>query len=333
MSQCLSLLLFGTSEFAIPAFRTIITSRKYDIKGIVTFPDAPSGRGQKLTPTPVKKLAEEFQLPVCMPTTLAGITLNETGQLIPNAANNIEEVNKLCEFTKDGIDGAVVISYGKIIPEALIKLPRSKIVNVHCSILPRWRGASPMQSAILEGDQETGVSIMAIEKGLDTGGVFALAKTVIGEEENFGSLQHRLAEMGAILLSEKLDAILNGTLKETPQSSAGVTYAHKFNKEDFAIKWESTALNISRRIRAFSPEPGMRSTLNGDLVKIFLATPGFHSAGGECGEIISVTHEAITVVTGDGTLAIKEMQFAGKKRLPISEILRGKKIIVGERFQ
>jgi methionyl-tRNA formyltransferase len=276
---------------------------------VVTQPDRPQGRGAKLLPPPVKELANAHSIPVLQP----------------------ERIKKgLDQFISDAsihgpFDVGVVIAFGQILPQAVLDLPRAGCVNVHASLLPRWRGAAPIQRAILAGDRETGVGLMKMEAGLDTGPVYAERRIDISAQDNLLSLHDRLGQEGAKLLSSELERIVRGELAPRTQPSEGVTYAAKVESAEAQIDWRQSAEQIDRVVRAFSPSPGAFTTLNGERLKIFKAraiTPP-HGASRDPGSIAIVDSRNLQVACGEGTLALEEVLLPGRKRLPVQEFLKG----------
>jgi methionyl-tRNA formyltransferase len=223
-------------------------------------------------------------------------------------------------------DLLVVVAYGQLLPLEVLHIPRVACLNVHASLLPRWRGAAPIQTAVLQGDAETGVSLMQMEAGLDTGPVYGTQQTAIGLAETAGLLQDRLAAIGGELLAAKLDIILAGQLQAVPQQAAGVTYAGRINKADGIIDWSQGAIAIDRRIRAFNPWPVAQTLLDGELLRCWSAVPSDSAgqASSPPGTVVGVEQQGIVVQTGDGLLILTEVQGPGKKRMPGSEFARSR---------
>lgn len=334
MTKRPSLVFVGTPQLAELALQRLHQTGLYDIAGVITQPDTPAGRGQKLTPPPVKVAAQTLGLPVFQPTSVRHIQLDSgTGKLFDPQNPDSE----ICKFLNSipKIDVFILVAYGKIIPRALLDFPRLGILNVHLSLLPRWRGAAPIHHALFAGDSETGVSIMKLAEGLDTGPVYATKKIPIAAEDNLGSLYSKLAELGASFLIETLPQILNGSLKATPQSEVGVSYAEKWDKADLVINWEEPADITLRRIRTSAPEPGARANFQGVPLKIFAAkrVPNQNFPSGVCGEVVEVTREELIVALPDGQyISLLELQFPGKTRMKTADILRGRAFKVGDRF-
>jgi len=324
------IVLFGTPAFAELAFRGVLEAGICDVPFVVTQPDRPSGRGMELTPPPVKKMAEEFGIPVFQPESLKGITFNQ--QLITTNTKN----SALCEALNSSapIDLLVVVAYGRIIPKALLDFTKMGALNIHGSLLPRWRGAAPIHRALAAGDQETGVCLMGLEEGLDTGPVFSKSSTPLAASDNFQTVHDRLALLGRELLLRDLPRILSRELLPVPQSEEGITYAEKWEKPDLEIQWAEPKETTLNRIRASTPFPGARTTLNGELVKIFKA-----SEGGQVGQdlapgtIYDLSGDRISVALTRGeSLSLEELQLQGRRRLSAGDIIRGRGIKIGDVF-
>jgi methionyl-tRNA formyltransferase len=227
-------------------------------------------------------------------------------------------------------DALVVAAYGLILPQAILDIPRLGAVNVHASLLPRWRGAAPIQRALLAGDPETGISIMRMDAGLDTGPVLLREALAIRPDDTAGTLHDRLAVLGARLLVAALDGLARGTLQATPQPAAGVTYAAKLEKHEARIDWTHPAAEIERQVRAFNPVPGATARVRGTEIKLWHAA--VVEGDGEPGTVIAIDPAGIVVAAGAGALRLEALQRAGGKRLPAGEFLRGFPLAVGERF-
>jgi len=297
----------GTPEFAAVALRAIVTAG-HDVPLVLTQPDRPAGRGMAMQPSPVKRLAEENGIAVFQPQTLKDAAAQER----VSAAH---------------ADVMVVAAYGLILPQAVLDMPRFGCINIHASLLPRWRGAAPIQRALLAGDGETGVCIMQVEAGLDTGPVLLRAACAIGAAENAATLHDRLAELGARLVVEALGKL---PLSAETQPATGVTYAHKIEKTEALIDWSKDAQELDRHIRAFNPFPGAQAQFGGQTVKLWRAEPV--KGSGEKGLILSVDRNSIVVACGSGALSIGELQKAGGKRLLVREFLAGHPLKAGDRF-
>ena len=301
----------GTPAFAAAALQALVESQ-FDVALVLTQPDRPAGRGLRQTPSAVKQLALHHGLSVAQPQTL----------------RNEEAVAQLQSTAAQAL---VVAAYGLILPPSVLDLFPAGCINIHASLLPRWRGAAPIQRAILAGDRETGISIMRMEQGLDTGPVY-LARTIpILADDSAGSLHDRLAALGARCIVEALASIEQGALKPLPQPADGVTYAHKITKTEAVIDWQRDAQDVGRQVRAFNPFPGAFSLLGKETVKIWR---GFAGVGGQGipGEILACRPDGIDVACGSGVLTITELQRAGSRRLSAAEFLRGLSPAPGARF-
>lgn len=304
----MKILFMGTPDFASEILRAIADTDN-EIVGVVSQPDKPKGRGHKLVPTDVKVTAEELGYTVYQPETLKDNAFSDT----------------LCELAPDVI---VVAAYGRILPEYILNYPQYGCINVHASILPKYRGAAPIQRAIINGDKETGVSIMRMEKGLDTGDIIAIAKTPIGEYETAGELFDRLAKLGGELLCKTLPSIENETAVYTKQNDYESTYAEKITKETAKIDWTCNSDKISKLICAMSPFPGAVTEYNGAMLKIYSAEKT--DGSGKCGEILGIEkNKGMKVACKDAAVYVKTVQFAGLKRMDIEDYARGHEIING----
>lgn len=297
----------GTPEFAAQALAAIIAAG-HEVPLVLTQPDRPAGRGMSLQPSAVKKLALAHALEVFQPQTL----------------KTAEAQARLAGLQADVM---VVAAYGLILPQAVLDLPRHGCLNIHASLLPRWRGAAPIQRALLAGDAETGVCIMQMEAGLDTGPILLRHAFPIADTDTSASLHDKLASCGAELIVKALSEL---PLAAETQPSAGVTYAHKIEKAEAVIDWSKTAAELDRHIRAFNPFPGAQSQLGGQTVKLWQArsAPG----QGEPGQVLAIDRQQIVIACGAGALAVSELQKAGGKRLPVQQFLAGHTLLVGDRF-
>jgi methionyl-tRNA formyltransferase len=275
---------------------------------VLTQPDRPAGRGRALAAGPVKQLALELGIPVLQPASLKA----------PEAQAQLAALAP---------DLMVVVAYGLLLPPAVLAIPRRGCVNVHASLLPRWRGASPIQAAVLAGDAETGVSIMQLEAGLDTGPVYATARVAIGPDETAGELEARLAELGAATLGGLLEDLLAGRRRPEPQPDAGVTYAGRIQKADARIDWQQPAVAIARRIRAWNPWPVAETVLDGQQLRCFAGDAlGAGPPAGDAvpGRILAADARGIEVQTGAGRLRLREVQAPGRQRVAAADFARGR---------
>lgn len=295
----------GTPEFAAKHLEALLLN-DYQICAVLTQPDRPAGRGRKITPSPVKQIALENGLRILQPETL-----------------HDEEVHtKLKELN---VDLLIDVAYGLIIPKAMLSMPKIDCINVHASLLPRWRGAAPIQRAILAGDKETGVTIMRVEEKLDTGPLFLKATTPIYDTDTTGTLTTRLAELGSRTLIKFLQQLEEGEVKPEPQNDEESSYAKKIEKSEAKIDWSQSAIYIHRQIRALNPWPIAQAEMDHKTVKIWQATPIINYVNETPGTIIRVDKDGVDVATSDGTLRIQMMQFANGKPLSITDILNSKK--------
>lgn len=303
----------GTPGFALPALRAIVESGGYGVVGVVTQPDRPRGRGRKPLPPPVKEAAMGYGLPVLQPETLRdAAAVRELAALRPEVV--------------------VVAAFGQILPPPVLELPPFGCLNVHASLLPRHRGAAPIETAILEGDSETGITVMKMEAGLDTGGILARRATPIAPDDTAVTLTDRLALMGAELLMETLPRWLGGELEPEPQDESLATYAPRFQKEDALADWSRPAEEIARRVRAFAQMRGVY-TCWGDLQLRILRAGAVPYAGDEPpGTVFEAgegAEKGIAVVTGEGALLIEEIQAPGRRPMPARDYARGARGFVG----
>ena len=301
------LIFAGTPEFAAQALAAIVAAG-HEVALVLTQPDRPAGRGMSLQPSPVKKLALEKGIEVFQPLSLKD----------PEAQQRIADIQA---------DVMVVAAYGLILPQLVLDLPRHGCINIHASLLPRWRGAAPIQRALLAGDAETGVCIMQMEAGLDTGPVLLRGAFPIESTDTTVSLHDRLAELGARLAVEALARL---PLPAEAQPLDGVTYAHKIEKAEALIDWTKSAAELDRHIRAFNPFPGAQAMFAGQTVKLWRAAPV--AGSGQAGQILSVDRNTVVVACGNGALAVSELQKAGGKRLPVQQFLAGHPLKAGDRF-
>jgi methionyl-tRNA formyltransferase len=287
----------GTPQFALPALRALLASR-HRVVGVLTQPDRPAGRGRELRASPVKLLAQEARLPLAQPSTL----------------KTAEGRAALAEWRPELL---VVVAYGLILPPVVLELPRLGCLNIHGSLLPRWRGAAPIQRAILAGDSETGVSIMQLEAGLDTGPVLLERRHPIGIQDTAGDIHDALSELGAAALLEAIDGLVAQKLLPRPQPVQGVTYAAKIDKAEARIDWTASATELDRKIRAFNPWPVAETMFAGETLRILRARVadenGEHATPGT---LLGLADDGLRVACGQGVLAVRELQRAGKR--PVS---------------
>ncbi len=304
----------GTPEFAVPSLERLILDG-HQVAAVLTQPDKPAGREKHLHAPPVKEFALEHQIPVHQP---AKIKTNE-------------EVRGIFESTKP--DACVVAAYGKILPEWLLAIPRLGCINVHASLLPKYRGAAPINWAIANGERETGVTIMQMDAGMDTGPVLAKRATRIGEQETAPELTARLAQLGAELLSETLPRIERAEIKPVPQDDSEATYAPLLKREDGLIDWRMSAREIANRVRAFQPWPGTHTQFRGSRLIIWRALEVFDPVGAsEPGTILSIGETMTIACAGSSALCVEEVQIEGKRRVSAREFANGARLKVGDRI-
>lgn len=306
----MSIIFAGTPDFAAASLAAVLDAG-FPVSLVLTQPDRPAGRGMTLHPSPVKRLALERGLPVYQP-----VSLRDAEAQAQLAARQPELM--------------IVAAYGLILPQAVLDIPRRGCVNVHASLLPRWRGAAPIQRAILAGDAASGVCLMGMEQGLDTGPVFRAVETPISDADTGRSLHDRLAGLGARLLVDNLPQLLAGALPPVPQPAVGVTYAAKLDKAEAPLDWRRPAVELHRQVRAFDPVPGATARLDGVLLKIWAAMPA--AGAGRPGQVLAVDRQGIVVACGDGALRLTELQKPGGKRLPVGQFLAGHALTPGATF-
>ena len=305
------IIFFGTPDFAVPSLRALLGAG-HEVVSVVTQPDRPHGRSRSVVVAPaVKVAAEQSGVPVLQPDKPVGVQL-------------IDQLSAL------GADLGVVVAYGHILRPQVLAIPRLGMINVHASLLPRWRGAAPIQWAIRSGDRNTGVTIMQMEAGLDSGPVWHTRSIPIGPNETGGTLTERLSVLGAEALIEALPLLSSGA-RPVIQDEAGVTLAPKIDRTVARIDWNEPAEKLAHHVAAFDPVPGAWRTLAGADVKLFGAKGAKGAKGAEPGTVLSAD-DLLHIATGDGSLIVSEVQPAGKKRQPVAEWVRGRGVVVGARF-
>ncbi|WP_370520624.1 methionyl-tRNA formyltransferase [Thioalkalivibrio sp. XN279] len=300
------LVFAGSSDFAVPSLEAL-AGGSWEVSGVLTQPPRPTGRRRRLMPTPVGQRAAELGLE-----TLTPVTLRDPASVAQLAALRPEVL--------------VVVDYGLILPGLVLSLPAHGCVNGHASLLPRWRGAAPIQAAILAGDATTGISIMSMDKGLDTGPVYKMQDTNIGELETAGELRTRLAAMCAELLAATLPEIVAGRLRPRPQDETFASYAGKITPEDAEVHWQGAAIELARRIRAFAPRPGAWTTWRGQRLKLHRAG-ALAEAEGPPGRVWRAGPEGIDVATGLGSVRLLELQAPGGRVLVARDFLNGRALL------
>ncbi|MEO5329915.1 MAG: methionyl-tRNA formyltransferase [Magnetococcus sp. THC-1_WYH] len=302
----------GTPDFAVPSLAALMAGPDH-VVGVLTQPDRPSGRGMRLQPSPVKQYALGQGLSVYQPETLRH----------PDSLSLLQRLEP---------DLVVVTAYGLILPPAILSVPRQGCINVHASLLPRWRGAAPLQRAILAGDRETGVTIMMMEAGLDTGPILAMESTPLDDTMTYGRLHDQLAQQGADLLATTLMALKGQTIRPYSQPEDGVTMAQKLTREEEWIDWTQGASIIHRQIRALNPWPGARSLFQGQPVKMMAGRDISEKSLGQPGEIVAISDLGCEVACGHGRVLITQVTPGGKKTMSAKDWINGRRITVGQQF-
>lgn len=297
----LKIIFAGTPDFALPALSALIES-PHQVIAVYTQPDRPAGRGRKLTASPIKQLAVTHQIPVYQP------------------ANFKAEADR-AELSALQPELMIVAAYGLLLPPTVLAIPSLGCVNIHASLLPRWRGAAPIQRAILAGDQETGVSIMQMEAGLDTGPVFAMHTCPVAADETGGSLHDKLAALGAQALLATLPAIADQAIQPQAQDEQFACYAQKLNKTEATLDWQQSAVQLDRQIRAFNPWPVAQTQLHGEVLRLWNSIPLPQVTDQPPGTVIQADQQGILVATGNGCLQITQLQQPGKRVLTAAEFL------------
>jgi methionyl-tRNA formyltransferase len=310
----------GTPEFASQALEAIHAAG-YAVPLVLTQPDRPAGRGMKLTPSPVKRVAQAFGVPVAQPR-----SLRLDGKFADEACAG------QAALAAAAPDVLVVAAYGLILPEWVLALPRLGCLNIHGSVLPCWRGAAPIHRAIEAGDAETGITIMQMDAGLDTGPMLRIEREAIRADDTTATLHDRLAALGARMIVASLSDAARGALNPVAQPEAGVTYAHKIDKAEAAIDWSQPAAAIERRVRAFDPFPGANFQCDGESVKLWRAEVVDAAGAGAPGTVLEAGAGRVVVACGERALALREVQRPGGKRQPVEAWLQGRPLAAGERL-
>lgn len=309
----MNVVFFGTPDFAVPCLEMLI-SEGYNIPLVVTQPDRKCGRGQKVMPTPVKECAIKYSIPVIQPDTL------KDEAILPDLEKAEPEL-------------IVVVAYGKILPSYILDFPKLGCINVHASLLPKLRGAAPIQWSVINGEKETGVTTMLMDKGLDTGDMLYKATVPIEEEDTGGSMFEKLKVLGAELLKTTVVKLKDGKAVRLRQNHDESTYAPMISKSDALIDWSDDYRRIVCKIKGMNPAPGAYTTLNDKKVKIYFAREGEPCEDTEYGKVWGyIPEKGLGVVADGGLVYITELQMENSKRMPVSEFLRGRKIEPGERF-
>jgi methionyl-tRNA formyltransferase len=317
--KCVSgkVVFMGTGKIGLPVLRWLANAALVELAAVVTQPDKPAGRSQVLTPSPIKALATELNLPV----------------LQPQRVRRPEELERIATFSPEFI---VVMAYGQILPKALLEMPAIACINLHASLLPRHRGAAPIQASILEGDKSTGITVMYMAEGLDAGDILLTQSVPIRRRETGGSLHDRLAEIGPGILGSALELLLAGKAPRIPQEESRATYAPKLERKSGAIDWSRDCWYLDRLVRAMNPWPGAFTWVQSSdgavkKLKVHIALP-MHRMAGRIGVVERVGRRGITVGCGGGSLLLREVQIEGKRRLAAAEFVRGFRLLVGTRL-
>ena len=312
MVNALSIVFFGTPEFAVPSLRALIASR-HPVVGVVTQPDRPRGRGQRVRDSPVKHAATAHRIPVLQPERLRDPAF----------------VSTIADWAPDL---GVVAAYGKLITDDLLRLPRHGMINVHASLLPKYRGAAPIHRAIIAGESETGVTIMRVVKALDAGAMFAKSRRPIGPDETSADVERDLADLGAPLLMRIVEQILAGTAHEEPQDERLSTYAPRITREEGLIDWARPAHVLHNRVRGLHPWPHAYTFLEGSRLIVLKSHAVAETTSEPPGTIVSVSRDEIEVATGEGRLALLEVQPEGRRGMRVRDFLAGRPLSAGTRL-
>ncbi|TCZ79427.1 methionyl-tRNA formyltransferase [Paenibacillus albiflavus] len=302
------ILFMGTPDFAVPALQVLLHG-SYDVVGVVTQPDRPKGRKRVLTPTPVKEEALKHDLPVLQPEKL-------------RHPDSVEAIRQLAP------DLIVTAAYGQILPKSILEMPQYGCINIHASLLPKYRGGAPIHYAVMRGDKVTGVTIMYMEAGLDTGDMIAKVEVPIGEDDTQGTMFSKLSFAGAELLKNTLPDLIAGNIEAVKQNDSEAIYSPNISREDEQLDWSKSARDLFNQVRGLNPFPGAFTKWNGEVLKVWASTVATHVMGSEAapGTVVGQTDTGIVVQTGDGQLILTEIQPAGKKAMEVQQFLRGSSI-------
>ena len=303
----LKIVFMGTPDFAVPSLEALV-SGGYRVIAVITQPDRPKGRGRREAPSPVKEAADRHSIPVLQP-------------------ERVRDEESLREFLSLGADLVALVAFGQILPKRMLESPKYGIVNVHPSLLPKYRGAAPINWALMRGETETGVTTIRLGEGVDSGDILLQEKAPIFPEENYGELSERLAAIGARLLVETIEGLVEGKIDLKPQDHDRATLAPRLTKEDGHVNWGSNPQTVVNLIRGLSPVPGAYSILQGKQLKIFAAQAGSGRPEEKPGTVKELAGEALAVAAADGYVLVREVQMEGKKRMGAKEFARGRGII------
>ncbi len=325
----MKIVFMGTPDFAVPALKALAESAKHEVSLVVTQPDRPRGRSGKPAPSDVKLCAEQYGIPVFQP-------------------EKVREEAAVERLRRENADIFVVAAFGQLLPKTILEMPRFGCINIHGSLLPAYRGAAPVQWAVLDGQKEAGDTIMQMNEGLDTGDILMQESIPLSADETAGSLYDKLSSMGGPLLLKALDAIEAGTVTPVPQGDSGTHYAKMLRKEMGNIDWTKSAEEIGRLVRGLNPWPSAYTHWNGKMLKIWMAETvtqeelsalgcdeknGMDLKEAQPGTVMIVTKDTLMVQTGDGLLALTELQMEGKKRMPVQAFLMGCRMQTGEKLE
>jgi methionyl-tRNA formyltransferase len=311
-AEPLRIAFFGTPEFAVPSLRALIASR-HPVVGVVTQPDRPRGRGQRVSDSPVKQAAWEHNLDVLQP-------------------DRLRDSKFVSEFAQWAPDLGVVAAYGKLITDDLLRIPTHGMINVHASLLPKYRGAAPVHRAVMNGETETGITIMRVVKALDAGGMFAKTRRAIGLDETSAEVERDLAQMGAPLLMRVIEQIASGSAREEPQDESLSTYAPRLSREEGLIDWTLPAASLHNRVRGLYPWPHAYTYLEGARLIVLKTRVDDRPASDQPGTIVAISRDDIEVSTGGGRLALVEVQPEGRRPMPVRDFLAGHPLAAGLRL-
>lgn len=325
----MKIVFMGTPDFAVPALKALAESAKHEVSLVVTQPDRPRGRSGKPAPSDVKLCAEQYGIPVFQP-------------------EKVREEAAVERLRRENADIFVVAAFGQLLPKTILEMPHFGCINIHGSLLPAYRGAAPVQWAVLDGQKEAGDTIMQMNEGLDTGDILMQESIPLSADETAGSLYDKLSSLGGPLLLKALDAIEAGTVTPVPQGDSGTHYAKMLRKEMGNIDWTKSAEEIGRLVRGLNPWPSAYTHWNGKMLKIWMAEPvtqeelsalgcdeknGMDLKEAQPGTVMIVTKDTLMVQTGDGLLALTELQMEGKKRMPVQAFLMGCRMQTGEKLE
>ncbi len=307
-----NIVFMGTPEFAVPSLEILIRHH-YPVVGVITQPDRPSGRGQTLTPTPVKIISEQHHIAVFQPEKVKH----------PGFVDLLQNLSP---------DLVVVAAFGQILPPEILEGVPMGCINVHPSLLPRYRGAAPINWALIRGETKTGVTIMRMDEGLDTGDILTQEEAIIEPDETFGMLHNRLAKMGAELLLKTIEMMEHGAVRRIPQDDSSATYAPRLKKEDGYIRWDSDVHSIVNLIRGLSPVPCAYTFFNGKKMKIYTSAGEIAPVSEIAGEVGMETERGLPVATRNGYVYLKDIHLEGKKKMPVHDFLKGFRLLPGEKL-